>query len=97
LFFKYTDSKYIIMDNSHLRIIANPYLLKQRVELKSETSKLIENNDLLYRFLDLRYKDLFINPIIFYKIIQVIDGLIQDYEIDMMVDDIINSVISDNM
>ena len=71
------------MDNSHLRIIANPYLLKQRVELKSETSKLIENNDLLYRFLDLRYKDLFINPIIFYKIIQVIDGLIQDYEIDI--------------
>ncbi len=85
------------MDNSHLRIIANPYLLKQRVELKSKTSKIIENNDSLYRYLELRYKDIFINPIIFYEIIQQIDGLMQEYEIDMIMTDLINSVIFDNM
>ena len=86
------------MDNNYLRIIANPYRLKKnKIKFKDNDIKMIEKNDLLYKYLELKYKDIYINPNLFYEIIKMIDLYIQEYEIKMTVKFVIDSVIIDNM
>lgn len=86
------------MDTQHLRIIANPYLIRKNKEKhKSEDMKLIENNDLLYRYLDLKFKDIYINPKLFYEIITKIEKSMEEYQVEMTLKFLIDSVIIDNM
>ena len=86
------------MDLQHLRMIANPYLLRKNKEKhKSEGVKLIEKNDLLYRYLELKYKDVYINPKLFYEIIRKIEQSMEEYQVEMTLKFLIDSVIIDNM
>ena len=86
------------MDTQYLRIIANPYLLRKNKEKhKSEDMKLIENNDLLYKYLELKYKDIYINPKLFYEIITKIEQSVDEYQVEMTLKFIVDSVIIDNM
>lgn len=86
------------MDTQHLRIIANPYLLRKNKEKhKSEDLKLIENNDLLYKYLELKYKDIYINPKLFYEIIKKIEQSIEECHVEMTIKFLVDSVIIDNM
>lgn len=85
-------------DTRHLRIIANPYRLKKKnFKLKSEDVKIIEKNDLLYKYLELKYKDIYINPILFYEIIKQIEESIGEYQVKTTLKYIVDSVIIDNM
>ena len=86
------------MDLQHLRIIANPYLLKKnKFKNKNEKMKLIEKDELLYKYLELKYKDIYINPNLFYNIIEIVDKSIQEYEVELTMKFIIDSVIIDNI
>ena len=86
------------MDTQHLRMIANPYLLRKNKEKhKNEDVKLIEKNDLLYRYLELKYKDVYINPKLFYEIIRKIEQSMEEYQVEMTLKFLIDSVIIDNM
>lgn len=86
------------MDTQYLRIIANPYLLRKNKEKhKSEDMKLIENNDLLYKYLELKYKDIYINPKLFYEIIKKIEKSMGEYQVEMTLKFIVDSVVIDNM
>lgn len=86
------------MDTQHLRIIANPFRIRKNKEiLKSDDIKIIEKNDLLYRYLELKYKDIYINPKLFYEIIKKIEQFMEEYQVEMTVKFIIDSVIFDNM
>ena len=86
------------MDTQHLRMIANPYLIRKNKEKqKSEDVKLIEKNDLLYRYLELKYKDIYINPKLFYEIIKKIEQSMEEYQVKMTLKFIVDSVIIDNM
>lgn len=86
------------MDTQHLRIIANPYLLRKNKEKhKSEDMKLIENNDLLYKYLELKYKDIYINPKLFYEIIWKIEQSIEEYQVKMTLKFLVDSVVIDNI
>lgn len=86
------------MDTHHLRIIANPYLLRKNKEKhKSEDFKLIENNDLLYKYLELKYKDIYINPKLFYEIIWKIEQSIEEYQVKMTLKFLVDSVVIDNI
>ena len=86
------------MDLQHLRMIANPYLLRKNKEKhKCEDVKLIEKNDLLYRYLELKYKDIYINPKLFYEIIQKIEQSMEEYQVEMTVKFLVDSVIINNM
>lgn len=83
--------------DQHLRMIANPYLLKKNKEKhKCEDVKLIENNDLLYKYLELKYKDIYINPKLFYEIIKKIEQSMKKYQIEMTLKFLVDSVIIDN-
>ena len=85
------------MDTQHLRMIANPYLLKKNKEKhKCEDVKLIENNDLLYKYLELKYKDIYVNPKLFYEIIKKIEQSMNKYQIEMPLKFLVDSVIIDN-
>ena len=86
------------MDTQHLRIIANPYLLRKNKEKhKSEDMKLIENNDLLYKYLELKYKDIYINPKLFYEIIKKIEKSMEEYQVEMTIKFLVDSIVIDNM
>lgn len=86
------------MDTQHLRMIANPYLLRKNKEKhKSVDVKLIEKNDLLYRYLELKYRDIYINPKLFYEIIRKIEKSMEEYQVEMTVKFLVDSVIIDNM
>ena len=86
------------MDTQYLRIIANPYLLRKNKEKhKSEDMKLIENNDLLYKYLELKYKDIYINPKLFYEIIKKIEQSMGEYQVEMTIKFLVDSVVIDNM
>ena len=82
------------MDKFNLKMIANPYLLKHNQKKKDNTQIERENNDLLYQFLDYKYKSLYINPELYYDIINLIDEEIKDYEINLIVEEIINGSIN---
>lgn len=86
------------MDLKHLRMIANPYLLKKNKEiLKSEDIKIIEKNDFLYKYLELKYRDIYINPKLFYEIIKNIETSVDEYQVEMTVKFLVDSVIIDNL
>ena len=86
------------MDTQHLRMIANPYLLiKNKEKNKCEDAKLIEKNDLLYKYLELKYKDIYINPKLFYEIIKIIEKSIEEYQVKMTVKFLVDSIIIDNI
>jgi len=56
-------------DRQCLKIIANPYLLKKDKFNKPPNTKIIEmnNNDLLYKYLENKYKNTYISPVLFSK------------------------------
>lgn len=86
------------MDTRHLRIIANPYRLKKsKEEHITEDTKIIDKNDLLYRYLELKYKDIYINPKLFYEIILKIQESIEIYHVESTVKFLVDSVIIDNI
>lgn len=86
------------MNTQHLRMIANPYLLRKNKEKhKGEDVKLIEKNDLLYRYLELKYKDIYINPKLFYEIIKKIEQSMEEYQVEMTLKFVVDSVIINNM
>jgi hypothetical protein len=86
------------MDTQHLRMIANPYLIRKNKEKhRGKDVKLIENNDLLYRYLELKYKDIYINPKLFYEIIKKIEKSMEEYQVEMTLKFIVDSVIIDNI
>ena len=80
------------MDNNGLRIIANPYLLKKKIAQTNNKDQLI--NDLLYEYLDAKYKKIFISPNLYYKVIDGIDELIIRYEIEQIISEIIDEAIN---
>jgi len=82
------------MDKFNLRIIANPFLLKQHKKLKDNNQSERENNDLLYRFLEYKYKSIYITPKLYYDIINIIDEGVKDYEINQIVEEIVDSSIN---
>lgn len=87
-----------MMNTQHLRMIANPYLLRKNKEKhKGEDVKLIEKNDLLYRYLELKYKDIYINPKLFYEIIKKIEQSMEEYQVEMTLKFVVDSVIINNM
>ena len=48
--------------DTHLRMIANPYLLrKSEIKIKNIDIQSIENNDSLYRYLETKYKDIYMS------------------------------------
>lgn len=82
------------MDSFNLRIIANPYLLKKKKQNSQNNSQIEnENNELLYKYLSIKYKEMYINPVLYYNIINVIDKSINDYEITLVVKEIIDGLI----
>jgi hypothetical protein len=82
------------MDRFNLRIIANPYFMKKKILNSKNNSQIeLENNELLYQYLDSKYKEIYIPPILYYNIINVIETIIRDYEIELVVKEIIDGVI----
>ena len=82
-------------DKQCLRIIANPHLLKKNnTEKISQSNKIIEleNNNLLYKFLENKYK-IFVNPTLFYDIIKLIDNQIINNTIQKLIDDLLSQII----
>jgi len=72
-----------------LRIIANPYLLKTNRIINSRDQ---ESNDLLYDYLNKKYKKIFISPDLFYKVIEGIDEIVLNYEVEQVIAEIIEGV-----
>tara|TARA_B100001123_G_C15194445_1_gene980778 strand:+ start:44 stop:346 length:303 start_codon:yes stop_codon:yes gene_type:complete len=84
------------MDKFNLRIIANPYLLRDNKNSnKSNIKTEIENNDLLYNYLEMKYKDTYISPILFYKVIQKIEKLIEEYNNEIFVKNTVEKIINE--
>jgi hypothetical protein len=54
----------------------------------------LENNELLYQYLDTKYKNIYINPILYYNIIKEIEEIIKNHEIELVVKEIIDVVIN---
>ena len=82
------------MDNIHLRMIANPFLLKKNnSDNSSKQLNNIKNNHFLYLYIEQKYPSKFIHPITFYEIIEMIDDKIFENDIKEIVNDIIQSVI----
>jgi len=80
--------------DQHLRIIANPYRLKKsRLQNKTINLRSIENNNLLYKYLELKYRDIYISPVLFYSVIKDIDKIVLDHEINIIINEIITNVI----
>tara|TARA_B100000035_G_C20922478_1_gene519148 strand:+ start:742 stop:1008 length:267 start_codon:yes stop_codon:yes gene_type:complete len=81
-------------DRQCLKIIANPYLLKKDKFNKPPNTKIIEmnNNDLLYKYLENKYKNTYISPVLFYKIIETIDQEINNIIIHNIVEEIISEI-----
>ena len=83
------------MDKSYLRIIANPYRLKQN---KNQEYNPINNelkiNELLYTYLEQKYNDIYINPNLYYNIINEIDSIIIKYTSSKILDEIIETIIN---
>ena len=81
-------------DNNHLRMIANPFLLKKNTkEPSSEQIIKIKNNHFLYLYIEKKYPSKYISPSTFYEIIKIIDDKIIENDIKEIVKDIIQSVI----
>ena len=81
-------------DKNCLKIIANPYLFKKDKFNRPLNTKIIEmnNNDLLYKYLENKYKGTYISPILFYKIMEIIDEEINNILIHNIVEEIISEI-----
>lgn len=81
------------MDNNGLRMIANPYLLKKEVK-QTKNTKLIEidNDQLLFTYLDRTYQDVYIHPHLFYKIKNEIDEIMSKHIIRSVLHEIVDFV-----
>jgi len=66
---------------------------KKILNSKNNSQIELENNELLYQYLDSKYKEIYIPPILYYNIINVIETIIRDYEIELVVKEIIDGVI----
>jgi hypothetical protein len=84
-------------DKQCLRIIANPYLFKKEKFNKPPSEKLIEmnNNNLLYKYLENKYKNTYISPTLFYKIIEIIDEEMNNILINNIIEETISEIISE--
>ena len=83
------------MDRFNLRVIANPYLMKNKKSNSKNNLQIeLENNELLYQYLDTKYKNIYINPILYYNIIKEIEEIIKNHEIELIVKEIIDVVIN---
>tara|TARA_B100001063_G_C16467071_1_gene406022 strand:- start:89 stop:373 length:285 start_codon:yes stop_codon:yes gene_type:complete len=82
-------------DINHLRMIANPFLLRKDDSLDPSINqkKKININHFLYLYIEKKYPQKYIPPNIFYDIINLIDSRIIQHEIDKLVEDIIQSVV----
>ena len=82
-------------DNNHLRMIANPFLLKQENNkhnsLKQKNT--IQTNHFLYLYIEKKYPLKYIPPNTFYEIIELIDNKIIEHEIKEIIKDITQSII----
>jgi len=85
------------MDRFNLRIIANPYLMKKKINFKNNLQIERDNNELLYQYLNTKYKEIYIHPVLYYNIINVIEETIKDHEIELVVKEIINGIINDTV
>lgn len=82
------------MDKFNLRMIANPYLLKTKNLNKTKLNSDIQNNDLLYNYLESKHKDIYISPILFYKIIEKIEDLIEEYNNEILIKNTVEEIIN---
>ena len=82
-------------DINHLRMIANPFLLRkdQSLDPSINQKKKININHFLYLYIEKKYPQKYIPPSIFYDIINLIDSRIIQHEIEKLVEDIIQSVV----
>jgi len=83
-------------DNQCLKMIANPYLLrkneKNNNKYKNKRLCIVENQSLLYKYIENQYQNEFIPPTLFYKIIDIINENINDYIIYNSLDEIIKQI-----
>ena len=73
----------------HLKIIANPF------RLNKGSKKMKNHNDtdnLLYEYLEKKYKGIYIHHKIYYEIIDSIDSILIEYISKNVINDIINSI-----
>ena len=82
-------------DNNHLRMIANPFLLKQENNKHNSLRQknTIRTNHFLYLYIEKKYPLKYIPPNTFYEIIELIDNKIIEHEINEIIKDIIQSII----
>jgi len=81
------------MDKFNLRMIANPYLLNKNKDIKKNSNSDIESNDLLYSYLESKHKDIYISPLLFYKIINKIENLIEEYNNEILIQNTVEEII----
>jgi len=81
------------MDSNGLRIIANPYLLKKEDKLIQNTKLIeIDNDQLLFTYLDKTYKDVYIHPHLFYTIKEEIHKSITEHVVRSVLHEIVDFV-----
>ena len=76
-------------DKIHLKIIANPFRLNKNNKKKN---KINNTDNLLFEYLEIKYKDTYIHHKIFYEIINSIDSIIINNISKNVIDDIINTI-----
>jgi len=76
-------------DKNHLKIIANPFRLN-KTTIKYNINK--NKDNLLYEYLENKYKDIYIHHTIFYNIIESIDCIIIDHISNSVINDIIETI-----
>ena len=83
------------MDQNCLRMIANPYLLKKNKNqsLQGKQMKKLKINNNLYLYLESKYPNTYISPVVFYELISIIDDKIEYYIIDTLIKEMIDAVL----
>jgi hypothetical protein len=89
------------MDNTHLRMIANPYRLgRERPHIQKNTDTCekahleAQLKTQLQASLIAAYPDIYINPLIHEKVYQCIVGIMKDYIIDVVSTETIDCILS---
>jgi len=82
-------------DMNHLRMIANPFLLRkdESFDPSIHQRNKININNFLYLYIEKKYPQQYIPPNIFYDIIYLIESRIVEHEIRKLLDDIIQSIV----
>lgn len=76
----------------HLKIIANPYKLKKYKNI-SFKNKEVSINNILYEYIEKKYKNIYIHHTLYYEIIESIDDIVNEYIIKDFVNELLNKVI----